>query len=74
MRRRSILSTIKKLGKPIFTTRELSFVSGKSASVVTQSLNNLVKEGMVIKVYRGLWAQEGLESLSPYDSNNKSGL
>jgi len=67
MRRRSIFSTIKKLGKPIFTTRELSFLSGKSTSAVTQSLNNLVKEEMVIKICRGLWAREAFESLSPYD-------
>ncbi len=67
MRRRSILSSIKKLRKHIFTTRELSLISGKSASVVTQSLNNLVKEGIIVKIYRGLWASELLESLSPYD-------
>jgi len=67
MRRRSILSTIKKLEKHVFTTREVSLVSGKSTSVVTQSLNNLVREGIIVKIYRGLWAQEGLESLSPYD-------
>jgi len=67
MRRRSILSTIKKVEKRIFTTHELSLMSGKSTSVVTQSLNNLVREGIIVKIYRGLWAQEGLEPLSSYD-------
>ena len=66
MRRRSILSTIKKLGKQIFTTHELSLASGKSPSAVTQSLNNLARDGAVVKIYRGVWAQEEAGALSPY--------
>ena len=65
MRRRSILGVINKLGKPIFTTRELSSVSGKSLSAVTQSLNNLKKEGVLFKIYRGVWAKEDA-AISPY--------
>lgn len=42
-------------------------MSGKSASVVTQSLSNLVREGVIIKIYRGIWAQEEPRALSPYD-------
>lgn len=67
MRRRSILSAVKKIRKRIFTTHEISLVSGKSPSLVTQSLNNLEREGVVIKIYRGLWAEEGYEPLSPYE-------
>lgn len=67
MRKRSILSTIKKLGKRIFTTREIALMSGKSSSTTIQSLNNLAREGMVVKIYRGIWVQEGLGALSPYD-------
>ncbi|MDP2929809.1 MAG: hypothetical protein Q8O01_07110 [Candidatus Omnitrophota bacterium] len=66
MRRRSMLPVIKKLGKQVFTTHELSLASGRSLSVVTQSLNNLVREGAVIKVRRGVWAEEGLGAISPY--------
>ena len=57
---------IKKLKKPVFTTFEVSALSGKSLSVVTQSLNHLAKIGLVLKVYRGVWAEAGNESLSPY--------
>lgn len=67
MRRRSILSAIKGLDKQVFTTRELSSVSGKSPSAVTQSLNNLVKDGIVVKIYRGVWAEKGAGPISPYD-------
>jgi len=67
MRRRSILSTINKLKAHIFTTRELSLMSGKSISAVTQSLDNLAREGVIVKICRGLWAQEGIGSTSPYD-------
>lgn len=57
MRRRSILSTVKKLGKGVFTTHEAAFISGKSLSATTQSLSNLAAEGILSKIYRGIWAQ-----------------
>lgn len=66
MYKRSLLASIKKLNHPVFTTFELSALSGKSLSAVTQALNNLVKDGLVIKVYRGIWAEAGNEGLSPY--------
>ena len=66
MRRRSILPVIKKLRHQVFTTHELSLASGRSLSVVTQSLNNLVREGVVIKIRRGVWAEEGPGAISPY--------
>jgi len=66
MRRSSILPVIKKLGHQVFTTHELSLASGRSLSVVTQSLNNLVREGAAIKIRRGVWAEEGLGAISPY--------
>ncbi len=66
MRRRSILSTIKKLKKQVFTTHEISLASAKSLSVVTQSLNYLVREGVIVKVCRGVWAEGEVEAVSPY--------
>ncbi|MBU1657058.1 MAG: hypothetical protein KJ995_00410 [Candidatus Omnitrophica bacterium] len=66
MRRRTVLLTIRDLGKQIFTTHEISLASGKSLSVVTQSLNNLVREGAVVKISRGIWAREGGGAVSPY--------
>ena len=66
MRKRSVLSVIKGLRRQIFTTREISSISGKSSSCVTQALNNLVGEKAVTKIYRGVWAEEGLTAVSPY--------
>lgn len=66
MRKRSILADIKQLKHPVFTTFELSALSGKSLSAVTQALNNLVKDGFLIKVCRGIWAQADNEDLGPY--------
>lgn len=40
--------------------------SGKSLSVVTQSLNNLVQSGVLAKLCRGVWMKEGNEAVSPY--------
>ncbi len=66
MRRRSILLTINKLSNRIFTTREIAMSSGKSLSVATQSLNNLVRDGVLAKICRGVWMKEGNEAVSPY--------
>ena len=66
MKRRPILFFINKLNKPAFTTGELAAVSGKSSSAVTQALNYLCEQGIIFKVYRGLWAQAYDKSISPY--------
>ena len=66
MRRHSILTFIKKLHRPVFTTYELAVLSGKSSSTTTQALNFLEKEGLIFKIYRGIWAEADNEHLSPY--------
>ena len=45
---------INRLGRPVFTTHELAALSGKSSSTMIQCLNRLVKQGLVIKLYRGI--------------------
>lgn len=66
MGRQTILVFIKKLHRPVFTTYELSSISGKSLSATTQALNYLQKQGLVFKIYRGIWGEAGDEHLSPY--------
>ena len=66
MGNKSILFFINQLGRVVFTTRELAMVSGRSLSLTTQSLKYLEREGLVLKVYRGVWALIGKENLSPY--------
>lgn len=66
MGRQSILVFIKKLRRPVFTTNELSSVSGKSLSTTVQALNFLEKQGLIFKVCRGIWAEVADERLSPY--------
>jgi len=69
MSRQSILFTIGKIGKlrqRIFTTHEIVMISGKSPSAVTQALNNLARKGIVTKIYRGVWARESDEAISPF--------
>ncbi|MFH1854533.1 MAG: hypothetical protein ABH815_04395 [Candidatus Omnitrophota bacterium] len=57
---------IKELDRPVFTTHELTVLSGKSQSNVTQALNFLGRQGLIIKIYRGIWAEAADERLSPY--------
>lgn len=66
MPKRSILVFIKQLHRPVFTTYELACLSGKSLSTTTQALNYLQKQGLIFKVYRGIWAEAGDERLSLY--------
>lgn len=68
MRKKSLLSVIKELSRPVFTTHEIVSVSGRSRSAVTQGLNFLQKEGFIFKIYRGVWAEAGRESISPYSA------
>lgn len=58
---------IKKLDRKVFTTHELAAVSGKSKSTVVQSLNRLVRQGLLMKVYRGVWGESGAKGLSVFD-------
>lgn len=64
----NILAFIKQLNRPVFTTYELASLSGKSQSVVTQGLNYLERQGVIFKIYRGVWAEKGDKSLSPYNA------
>jgi len=66
MSRTPILTTIQQLRNPVFTTFELIALSGKSASVVTQGLNNLLKTGFLSKIYRGVWMRTGSGRVSLY--------
>lgn len=64
---RNIMIFIRKLGRRVFTTHELTAVSGKSSSTIVQSLNRLARQGLLIKVYRGVWAESGPQPLSPFE-------
>lgn len=66
MKNKTLLYFIKKLKKPIFTTYELTVISGKSQSSVVQSLKFLEREGVVVKIYRGIWAEKDI-TISAYE-------
>ena len=59
--------SIKKLGRPVFTTHELKATSGKSTSTIVQSLNRLVEQGLLVKIYRGVWAEAGDKRVSAFE-------
>lgn len=58
--------SIKRLGRPVFTTHELIMISGKSTSTIVQSLNRLVGQGFLLKIYRGVWAEAGDRRVSAF--------
>ncbi len=65
-KQQSILFFIRELGRPVFTSRELAMVSGKSLSTTIQALCFLKRQGLVLKVYRGIWAETGRGNLSAH--------
>ncbi len=66
MAKHSLLVSIKQLNRPVFTTGELAGLSGSSLSAAVQALNTLQKQGVILKVYKGIWAEVGNRDLSPY--------
>ena len=66
MPKTSIVRYIRQLNMPVFTTREISDISQKSASTVTQSLNLLCRHGIIKKLYRGIWTEFAQKKISPF--------
>lgn len=66
MQKFTLLKYIKQLNHPVFTTGDLSGISGKSLSTTTQRLNFLCRQGVVLKIYRGIWAEITDKPISPY--------
>ena len=58
---------IRQLGRPVFTSHELISLSGRSPSNVTQCLNRLARQGLLTKLYRGVWAESGHSAVSAFD-------
>ncbi|MCX5786024.1 MAG: ArsR family transcriptional regulator [Elusimicrobia bacterium] len=59
MAKKTLISYVLGLGRPVFSARELSAVSGKSPSTVSQGLAFLRGQGLVVKVAHGVWAAGG---------------
>ncbi len=63
----NILVFVKRVGRPAFTTHELVTLSGRSASNVTQCLRRLVQQGLLHKIYRGIWTEATHSKISPFE-------
>jgi len=62
MPEKTLLAWIKSLNKPVFTAAGLAAVSGKSASTISQGLSFLRGQGLVSKIYHGVWSEGGYPS------------
>lgn len=61
------LTAIKQLNRPIFTTHEIAACCRGSLSNTVQALNHLRGNGVVAKIYKGIWSLEiGDRPLNPY--------
>ncbi len=63
--KKTLAAHIAALGRSVFAARELAGVSGRSASVVSQGLAFLARQGLAVKVGHGVWAAGGAMP-SPY--------
>ena len=66
MPRDPLIKYVRRLRRPVFTTRELAALSGKSLSAATQGLSYLERQGLLLKVRRGLWADAVDDRLSVF--------
>ncbi len=66
MPKKSILSVIKQLRRPVFTTNEISVLGSRQLSTTVEALKFFEKKELIFKVYRGIWAEAGNKELSPY--------
>lgn len=63
-----VFAAIKELDRPVFTTRDAAACCRRSLSNTVQALNHLEKQGVIIKIARGIWGFEaGRNKISPYD-------
>lgn len=53
--KKPVLTAIKELRRPVFTTREAAAYCGGSASNTIQALRHLEKNGIIFRIARGLW-------------------
>ena len=65
MPRDPILRYIRRIKRPVFTSREVAALSSKTMSATTQGLTYLTRLGILLKIRRGLWADLGNDRLSP---------
>jgi len=68
MTKGNIQTFIKKLNRPVFSTHEIARCSGRSLSATTQALKYLERNGVVTKIYRGIWADANNPNVSPYSA------
>lgn len=67
MNKLAILTAIKRLNYPIFTTGELSKLSGGTLSNTTQALKHLQRKDIVSQIKRGLWMLDlDTQKINPY--------
>ena len=63
---RNLLACLKRLGRPVFTTREAALLSGKSSSAATQALSYLEQQGLIVKACHGVWVDAHDPRMSAY--------
>lgn len=51
----SVSKAIQQIGRPVFTTREISALCGTSLSSASQTLARLGKEDLIVRAARGIW-------------------
>ncbi len=62
----SILQAIHKIGRLIFTTREIAGMTGASIASTTQVLKRLEKQEIIRKIKQGLWGMTSDRRFSPF--------
>ncbi len=62
----SVEQAIRRVGRPVFTTREISSLRGASLSGTSQALARVARERSIAAVTRGLWCDPEDTSFTPF--------
>lgn len=62
----SVIETIHKIGRLVFTTREIAGLTAGTMTSTTQCLKRLEDKGIIKKIVRGVWAFESDKRFSPF--------
>ncbi len=62
----SVPRALVRLARPVFTTREVAATRGGSMSATSQALDRMRRDGLVVRVTRGIWCTPSDPGFTPF--------
>lgn len=62
----SVAWAVQAVGRPVFTSREIALLAGRSVSATTHALTRMAQEDLIRRVAHGLWCNTADPRFSPF--------